>query len=96
MADDPAPVQFINNYFAPEMFASTASGYAISGDNIIITFDTPRVDHSTTPGTVSRVVVLRVVMPLNGAQNLVAGLNDFLEKQGASPTGAIVGKATRQ
>ena len=76
------PLKFVDVPTAPELFASAATGFFIANGNIAITFESGRVDHSESPGPISRVVVGRVVMPLAGAQALAIGLFDFLQKQG--------------
>ena len=54
----------------------------MSNGAISITLESIRASHSEPPGPLSRVVVGRLVMPINGAQGLAIGLFDFLEKQG--------------
>ena len=75
-------IALLDNPQAPELFASAATGFFVANGNIAITFESVRADHSTSPGPLNRVVVGRVVMPVPGAQALVVGLFDFLEKQG--------------
>jgi hypothetical protein len=75
-------IALLDNPQAPELFASAATGFFVANGNIAITFESVRADHSTSPGPLNRVVVGRVVMPVQGAQALVVGLFDFLEKQG--------------
>ena len=94
-ADNP-PIKFLDNPHAPEVFATNAAGFFHFNGNIIITLESARVDHATTPGPINRVVIARLVMPISSAQNLAAELNAFLEQQGVNPSDAIVGGATRQ
>lgn len=97
MADTEVPeIPLLDNPHAPEVFATVASGFFHLNGNITITFESARLDHSQDPPLVNRVVLARLVMPVSGAQGLVVGLNDFLEKQGLSPTTAILGGAARQ
>jgi hypothetical protein len=96
MVDEVPAIAFLDNPHAPEFFASSATGFFRLENNIVITFESIKVNHATTPGPVSRVVIGRLVLPIGGAQGLVAGLNDFLEKQGVGPSDAIAGGATRQ
>ncbi len=86
----------IDNAHAPEVFATLATGILRIQDNIAITFEASRSDYSQSPPTVNRVVIARLVMPIAGAANFAVILNGFLENQGASPSQAIVGDATRQ
>jgi len=96
MTETTPPAPFVDDLDAPEIFTSGASGFFRYENNIIITFESPRIDHSMPPGSLSRVVVARLVLPLGGAQTLVTTLNDFLIQQGASPSDAIAGSALRQ
>ncbi len=90
----PNPVPLIDDPHAPEVFATVATGFLLLNGNISITFESARSDYST--GIINRVVMARLVMPIPGAQGLVAGLNDYLERQGLSPSQAIVGEMTPQ
>jgi len=77
-----ATVKLIDNANAPEVYAAAATGFFVNNGIISITLESPRADHSKSPGPVNRVVVGRLVMPAAGAQALAVGLFDFLEKQG--------------
>lgn len=94
MTDAVNPI--IDNPHAPEVFASLATGILRVHDNVAITFESARSDYSQTLPTVNRVVIARLVMPIAAAANLAVILNGFLEKEGASPSEAVVGGATRQ
>jgi hypothetical protein len=83
MANAPIP-KFVDNPTAPELFAAAATGFFAANGTITITFEAVRADHSDNPGSLSRVVVGRVVMPVPGAQGLAIGLFDFLQKQGVA------------
>lgn len=89
------PVVFIDDPLAPEFFADVASGFFSHNDNISITFDAARYDHSN-PGAVNRVVMARIVLPVRGAQALALGLFEFLKKQGLDPTKAATAGDTMQ
>src|SRR3954469_16676995 len=78
--------RFIDNPHAPEMLAEEAIGFIMLAGNVHITFTALRVEHSTHPGPLNRVVIGRVAMPVQGAQNLAVGLNDFLRKMGVDPS----------
>jgi hypothetical protein len=92
MTDETAvEVTFINNPLAPDIFANGATGFSNSNGVIMVTFEAHHVDHSTAPGPLSRVVIGRLVMPIQGAQSLALGLFDFLKNQGLDPTAAISG-----
>ena len=96
MTPEAPPVRFLDNPHAPEVFASSVTGFANVLGNIAITFESVRIDHSTSPGPVNRVVIARLIMPISAAQGFVLGLNDYLQKQGLDPLAAATGDATRQ
>lgn len=90
------PVTFTDDPRAPEVFVSGVSGFFAPLPNVVMTFESVRVDHSTTPGPVTRQVVLRLVMSVPAAQNLALELHNFLAAQGLDPTKAAKGDATPQ
>lgn len=73
-----------DNPFAPEVFATGAPSFWIYQGNVHITLESAR---TAEPGsnTVNRVACARIVMPIVGAQELAAGLYDFLKKNGHDP-----------
>jgi hypothetical protein len=85
--DEPAAplVNFIDNPHAPEVFSGGATGFFFNNGNVHIAFESLRVDHSTNPGPVNRVVIARLVMPIAGAQGLAVGLFEFLKARGLAP-----------
>jgi hypothetical protein len=88
MTDDQAPdvaISYVDNPGAPDVFADEASGFFVRNGVISITFAAARIDHSTAPGPINRVVIGRLVMPVSGAQNLAVGLYDFLAQRGLTP-----------
>ncbi|PTQ63764.1 hypothetical protein C8J45_1047 [Sphingomonas sp. PP-CE-3G-477] len=86
----------IDNPFAPEVFATGLSGFANLNGVIVLTLESARCDHARQPPSVDRVVVGRVALTSGAAQDLVAGLNQFLEQQGLSPSKAMASGATFQ
>lgn len=86
----------IDNPFAPDIFATGFAGFFNNGGTILITFESTRCDHSREPGVLERMVVGRLALTVPAAQNLVAHLNVFLERQGLSPSRAVAGGATFQ
>jgi hypothetical protein len=83
----------VNDPFAPDLFADEATGFYLLGDNVRITFATWRVNHEESPGSASRVVIGRLVMPLSRAEALLKGLSDFLERTRASIDESPISKA---
>ena len=77
-------VNLVDNPEAPEIFSSGATGFFVANDNITITFESARADHSQSPGPVYRTAwwAGRDAGGGQPAQGLAIGLFDFLEKQG--------------
>jgi hypothetical protein len=75
-----APVTYVDDPHAPEVYASNFSGIQLLMGNAIVTLESARADHSTTPGAINRVVVARIVMPVAVAQSLALQLNSLLER----------------
>jgi len=71
----PEPVvthpQLIDNPHAPEHVATDAEGFFLTPGLVHITLAAPRVDHRTSPGPVNRVVMARIVMPVEERKRLV-------------------------
>ncbi|MEJ0062595.1 MAG: hypothetical protein WDO70_05190 [Alphaproteobacteria bacterium] len=70
----------VNNLHAPDVFADEATGFAFANGNVHITFSSYRVDHSSDPGPTHRVVIGRLVMPLEAAEAFQYGLADFISR----------------
>jgi hypothetical protein len=81
----PSQLGFIDNPHAPEVYADGASGFFIAGGNMRITFESLRVNHMTHPGPVSRVVIGRLTMPVEQAENLAKGILAIIEQQRNQP-----------
>jgi hypothetical protein len=47
----------LDNALAPDVFADEATGFFLVGNNVRITFSSYRVNHTTAPGPVNRVVI---------------------------------------
>lgn len=48
---------FIDNPHAPDIFSDGATGFFFLNGNLRITFEAARVNHISSPGPVSRVVI---------------------------------------
>ena len=75
------------NLFAPEVFATEASFFSIAHGNVSVALTSVRWDSSASPQSPTKVVVCRIVLPIDGAKALAAGLYDFLSRQGHAPVG---------
>jgi hypothetical protein len=84
----PAQPQVIDNPLAPEFFTSMCSGFSIGHGHVTLTFESARCDHTRPNAPMNRVVVGRVVMPIEAAQALVIELNNCLQQSGLDPSQA--------
>ena len=78
----------VENVFAPEAYAGDAPFFLRTSGNIIISFESARIDMSLVgeaPYPVRRVIVGRLIMPAAGALAVANGLCDFLISQGMEP-----------
>ncbi len=82
-------VPLINDPHAPEVFTTGCCGLSIGSGTVTVTFESARCDHSDPNCAMQRVVVNRMVMPIQAAQALVLQLNDALQRSGLSPSKAV-------
>jgi hypothetical protein len=80
------PSNLLENMFAPELYATFASSFSVTAGSVTIKLVSSRWDNSVEPAVQKAVVVGRVTMPLQGAQTLVAGLQNFLAQHGLEYT----------
>ena len=85
----PQPPPLINDPLAPEVFTTGCCGLSIGPGTVTVTFESARCDHSDPNCPMQRVVVNRMVMPIQAAQALVLQLNDALQRSGLSPSKAV-------
>jgi hypothetical protein len=81
-------IEFMDNPHAPEVFADGATGWFLMNGNIRITFESARVNHITSPGPLNRVVVGRLVLPLERAEEMAKGLLQFIANMKAQTSAA--------
>jgi hypothetical protein len=102
-ANDPIPVQgpapaptpvvaegprLIDDPHAPEFFATSCCGFSIGQGHVTLTFESARCNHFDPKCTMNRVVVGRIVLPIQAAQALVIELNTSLQRSGFNPSRA--------
>ena len=78
----------LDNPLASEFFSSLCCGFSLVQGTITLTFETTRCDHTSPGGTMVRLIVGRVTMPILGAQALALDLNNCLNRSGFSPSHA--------
>jgi hypothetical protein len=81
-------VNWLDDPRAPEFFTSACCGFSIGQGNVTLTFESARCNHFDPNRAMNRVVVGRIVMPIQAAQALVIELNNSLQRSGYSPTAA--------
>src|SRR5665647_1294000 len=79
MTDIPDQMGFIDNPHAPDIFADGTTGYFLLNGNLRITFEAARVNHISCPGPINRVVIGRLVMPIEAAEATAKAILDFME-----------------
>lgn len=72
-------VTFVDNPHAPDVFADGFSGLFFLNNNIKITLESVRVDHMTASSDKSRVVIGRLVMPLESAEQMARSILQFID-----------------
>jgi hypothetical protein len=92
-APAPAPVivegpRLIDDPHAPEFFATSCCGFSIGQGHVTLTFESARCNHFDPKSPMSRVVVGRIVLPIQAAQALVIELNTSLQRSGFNPSRA--------
>jgi hypothetical protein len=90
----PSPVvaegpRLIDDPHAPEFFATSCCGFSIGQGHVTLTFESARCNHFDPKCGMSRVVVGRIVLPIQAAQALVIELNTSLQRSGFSPSHAV-------
>jgi len=88
MANAPSLPPLIDNPLASEFFADEATGFFMG--NLSITFSSARVDHKSDPGSVSRVVVGRVVLPIAARGGAGGGALRFVAENVVIRPGAFL------
>jgi hypothetical protein len=78
----------IDDPHAPEFFATSCCGFSIGQGHVTLTFESARCNHFDPQSAMSRVVVGRIVLPIQAAQALVIELNNSLQHSGFNPSRA--------
>jgi hypothetical protein len=92
-APTPAPMvaegpRLIDDPHAPEFFATSCCGFSIGQGHVTLTFESARCNHFDPKASMNRVVVGRIVLPIQAAQALVIELNTSLQRSGFNPSRA--------
>lgn len=89
----PKPLAVIDSANVPDVFASWAQGFSRRHGNIHISFAVDRYIHETKEPKL--VVIGRLILPIEGALDLVKGLGDFLKSVGIDPDAAPAPQSPR-
>ncbi len=81
-------IAFLDNPHAPDFFADDAMGFFVNEGVLRATFISARVNHATSPGPVTRVVIGRLVMSEAGMERFARGVLQMIEnrRKGVTPT----------
>ena len=96
MSNEPDIRPLTDNPMAPDIFADAATGFFFLNGNIRVTFESARASHITHPGPINRVVIGRLIMPLDAAETLAKGVLDFIKKMRSDPRAMAQGKPRLQ
>jgi hypothetical protein len=91
-----AQLALIDNPSAPDLFADEAVGFFVVNNTLRITFASAKADHTTNPGTKTRVVTGRLVMPIAAAASLSKLLTTIVDNMKSRNQGANLGTHTLQ
>lgn len=81
-------VVVVDSPTAPTVFVESAVGWISSHGNVHITFASPKADHSPAGKPVTKLVNLRLVMPMSEAQAFAVSLYDYLKSMGVDVPGS--------
>ena len=84
--DQSAPeMQFVDNPLAPDIFADGLSGRFLRDGNVRMTFETVRTSHAGSSEPKTRVVIGRLVMPIDAAENMARDVLNFIQAIRSQP-----------
>lgn len=78
MTNKSAPIAFVDNPHAPDIFVDGFSGLFLLNNNIKITLESVRVDHTDLSSGKKRVVIGRVVIPTEAAEHMARSILEFI------------------
>lgn len=83
MTNIPSPptVPLLDNLGSADVFADAATGWLLFNGNIRITFESVRSSYGQGQPSVSRVVIGRLVMPIDQAEQMAKGLLEFIKQK---------------
>jgi hypothetical protein len=84
MTNNPSPsINLLDSVGGPNIFADNAARWFLLNGNIHITLEAALADPVTSAGPINRVIVGRLIMPLNKAEEMATGLLDFIQQMKA-------------
>lgn len=72
---------FVDSAYVPEIYADAGTGTFTPNGNMKVTLESWRVDHSVSTGPLQRVVIGRLVMPLDQAEALARNIIEVVESR---------------
>ena len=94
--DSSEEMALIDDLHAPNIFADGLSGYFFLNGNIRLTFESARVSHLSVPGPINRVVVARLVMPMEAAERMAKDVLASIEQVRSQSLAPVAPSSTRQ
>lgn len=73
-------IELKDSGIAPDIFSDASAGLLIANGVMRITFEAIRANHMQTPAGLERLVVSRVIMPIEKAAALAKDILNILEK----------------
>jgi hypothetical protein len=84
MTNNPSrPVNSLDNWGGPNIFADDAVGRFLLNGNIHITLEATLADLVTSVEPINRIIIGRLIMPLDKAEEMATGLLDLIQQMKA-------------
>jgi hypothetical protein len=87
---DPPAIPLIENPLAPDIFADGFTGFFVVGNTLRVTLETIRANYTQAGAPPIRLVIGRLNLPLDRAEDLAKGILNLVAQhkaQGSPPTG---------
>jgi hypothetical protein len=81
MTNNPSPpVNLLDNSGGPNIFADNVAGWSLLNGSIRITLEATLANLVTSAGPINRVIIGRLIVPLDKAEEMATGLLDFIQR----------------
>lgn len=92
MADkpsEPPSIPLIENPFAPEIFVDGVAGFYLVGNTLRVTLESVRANYSKAGAPPTRVVVGRIILPIDRAEDLAKNILNLVNQHKAAAAGGV-------